>query len=816
MKLIEIKEKNEALVADFEIYMKNNGLKDKTINKHMNAINCFVYEFMTEDIRELVEDAIVHVDEFLGTWIIRNRMHVSVNSIKENITALKKFYKYLLERDIVNKTTFDLLTKIIKENKEIWISTAEELSVPRNVFSTHDMFLAKKSAIEEFYMKDLKESKEQLDQLKQKKIWQRFSKEDILCLEVCNTLYFVVINEETNNEYNIMIYESLIGLNLYLDLLDNKIIHDSQRKFYTFGYEINLKDENLDHLDLFASNIFYHLPGYEKERVDLEDAKIMLNILKRLNQYMTSSNTPIKGLLQKGALQIIDGSNTEVMTVDEINETYKEKVDTSTLEYLFQITEEECKELAKEKSDNQIWEIDSFYFPEKVTSDYHANITLIVDKTNEMVIGKVVDHPLANGDMLTRKIIDTIKSLGKPKNIILSNRLRSSTPEHILEFLELDYEIGKTIITNQCANDFIENLLSGDNDNRVSELIHSEMLVNYDLDSIREICESLCIPFLKSSSKKLLIDKITTYFSDVKHLENVLGAVPLEAQSILEDAAFNDKLFDLKSEDIVEPLKAIGLIFAIDLGEQVVYHVPDKIRDLLKSLNIFDISYKREKYSLLSDFASSCVNLYGVLSLDEFREIARKIIPEIEPIDYEETLQLLMLNYTLYHLDSNYLMHELFASYSHNPNIIIHQNKKLFIPEPKEFMKYKDEMYIEDTEEKQELENYLRTKLNINEKAVKEIIFELSVIASEASLNSFFEVLETYDIVLKNDNQVKEIVNYFTQFRNNCRTWMNRGNTANELFINPNIKIKKVGRNELCPCGSNKKYKKCCEKKQLH
>jgi hypothetical protein len=26
----------------------------------------------------------------------------------------------------------------------------------------------------------------------------------------------------------------------------------------------------------------------------------------------------------------------------------------------------------------------------------------------------------------------------------------------------------------------------------------------------------------------------------------------------------------------------------------------------------------------------------------------------------------------------------------------------------------------------------------------------------------------------------------------------------------------KVGRNDLCPCGSGKKYKKCCEMKQKH
>ena len=37
-----------------------------------------------------------------------------------------------------------------------------------------------------------------------------------------------------------------------------------------------------------------------------------------------------------------------------------------------------------------------------------------------------------------------------------------------------------------------------------------------------------------------------------------------------------------------------------------------------------------------------------------------------------------------------------------------------------------------------------------------------------------------------------------------------KGNTENENRINPKILKKKIGRNEMCYCGSNKKYKYCC------
>ena len=42
-------------------------------------------------------------------------------------------------------------------------------------------------------------------------------------------------------------------------------------------------------------------------------------------------------------------------------------------------------------------------------------------------------------------------------------------------------------------------------------------------------------------------------------------------------------------------------------------------------------------------------------------------------------------------------------------------------------------------------------------------------------------------------------------------------NTAQEILNSlsntskPFVNLNKIGRNEKCPCGSNKKYKKCCE-----
>lgn len=68
------------------------------------------------------------------------------------------------------------------------------------------------------------------------------------------------------------------------------------------------------------------------------------------------------------------------------------------------------------------------------------------------------------------------------------------------------------------------------------------------------------------------------------------------------------------------------------------------------------------------------------------------------------------------------------------------------------------------------------------------------------------------------------------ELANNTRIWENNGHTPNEIFekyekphLRPLpdkpfkfrsnesvIKKEKIGRNDPCPCGSGKKYKKCC------
>ena len=71
------------------------------------------------------------------------------------------------------------------------------------------------------------------------------------------------------------------------------------------------------------------------------------------------------------------------------------------------------------------------------------------------------------------------------------------------------------------------------------------------------------------------------------------------------------------------------------------------------------------------------------------------------------------------------------------------------------------------------------------------------------------EIMEEDNIKL-DKNTFRKIINTVNKYKNDIPLWTFNGFTKKEINSRP--KRAKVGRNDPCPCGSGKKYKKCCGK----
>lgn len=88
---------------------------------------------------------------------------------------------------------------------------------------------------------------------------------------------------------------------------------------------------------------------------------------------------------------------------------------------------------------------------------------------------------------------------------------------------------------------------------------------------------------------------------------------------------------------------------------------------------------------------------------------------------------------------------------------------------------------------------------------------------SAQTVRIYFEILEDHGFV-PDEAHMKKLLDLLMNMANAMPTWANNGWAPNELheaatgrkvFYNEDGSVKKVGRNEPCPCGSGKKYKRC-------
>lgn len=137
------------------------------------------------------------------------------------------------------------------------------------------------------------------------------------------------------------------------------------------------------------------------------------------------------------------------------------------------------------------------------------------------------------------------------------------------------------------------------------------------------------------------------------------------------------------------------------------------------------------------------------------------------------------------------------------------------------FLNWCDETAHLDSEPARALDVFLRTHGFQNIKRRVDLMLEIVALhqIGEHVGKIISSVSERCKIKAKSDGN--EYLTLIGNFLNNLRLRTNNGWTPEELSANPTVAapttpiIRKqpvVGRNEPCPCGSGKKYKKCCGK----
>lgn len=130
MKIEKIKNENKLLLEQFENHLKKSRLSQATIDKHTNNIDFYINEFLLYEGPQLPKEGVNQIDYFLGSWFIRKAMWASVNSVKENITSIKKFYQFMYESGEIEVEKLEQLKTEIKDNKDVWLKAIQDYDNP--------------------------------------------------------------------------------------------------------------------------------------------------------------------------------------------------------------------------------------------------------------------------------------------------------------------------------------------------------------------------------------------------------------------------------------------------------------------------------------------------------------------------------------------------------------------------------------------------------------------------------------------------------------------------------------------------------------
>ena len=389
-------------------------------------------------------------------------------------------------------------------------------------------------------------------------------------------------------------------------------------------------------------------------------------------------------------------------------------------------------------------------------------------------------------------------------------------------------------MTQQISDDDLEKLVLETIKNiNIESAAHSKpvyslagILALKKMTALRLLARAMNIASRSKLRKVELIDAIVAEMQQPDTLRTCLNSLhEIEWDFFQQVAAEKYLQTDKVYIDSYHLAQNIGLVQSFYYKGELYFVVSDEIKAAYNKLVKTNFPEERNYRDLLNNYAIAAVSLYGVISQEDFVELFNSQNPRKTSID--EMFPLLLQNIIFeagYCFWDEYIVDDDFEEDDFEAVaavVELRKGKPRYTPAKEEFLKYSDWNYYETTPQLITLKDYL-AELIYDEDEVEALLDEIhDMSAVGANMQEYYDLLDSAGIVFDNKKQTKYITQLIIDVQNNTRQWINYGHTPNELnSLDKNNLLpfptgqtensRKIGRNEPCPCGSGKKYKKCC------
>lgn len=354
-----------------------------------------------------------------------------------------------------------------------------------------------------------------------------------------------------------------------------------------------------------------------------------------------------------------------------------------------------------------------------------------------------------------------------------------------------------------------------------------EALETEPITDLRKMAKAKGLKGYTKKTKDELIKDISVSVLEKEFFEYLILVLNKEAWSLYKEVVKKGYMRTLGVNPIdFAVMGSMSYLYVEEQNEKVCLIIPEEVKPLYNELVEDGILERKARHDLINYYARAAVNLYGVIRQEELASIFnsqnKEALTENEMFD---ALLKQIYFYSNYCFWEDYIVHDEFEDGDFKEvSMLLNEigNKPRYIPVKEEFLRYADDDYFEKTKEIQALRAFFIKESGVDASVADEILIEIHyAFLVQTGLQEVFDILENYNVFI-DENKLNKLVELITQCSNNTRLWENNGHTPNELFkINKkrliqatsnNNKIEKIGRNDPCPCGSGKKYKKCCGK----
>lgn len=291
---------------------------------------------------------------------------------------------------------------------------------------------------------------------------------------------------------------------------------------------------------------------------------------------------------------------------------------------------------------------------------------------------------------------------------------------------------------------------------------------------------------------------------------------------------------DIITPSQVDYLSSIGIVFSGSKDKEHYLFIPEELKEIFKNIN----SKSFKKKVLLNNetvrLATGILFYYGYLDYEQLYEMVTRIINKKE-ISLDRFVGVL-INGSCW--QDEIITLEIGAQHINvvNPEELIETqlewSKEEFRPlSYEEIYQAGQPGYVVKNQQYLQMEKFLAEKLNVSIEEVNGFMQDIIIMIMNEETSAFiFDYMQDM-IAIPNQKIAKQLSLLLLELYNSVNIFKLKGYTLNELdkmmgktakglvaskargkdnVIRVSFGEKTAGRNEPCPCGSGKKYKKCC------